>query len=319
MNDSVSSRRRFVVEAAVLAAGSALPGHALAQSEAPKAAMPPPAVADATNLVLRAIPRSGERIAPVGLGTAVVFNVGEDRARRAQLAQVIDALIAGGGKLVDTASTYGRAEEVLGEVVGARNLRARVFLATKLESPDAAELARSLELLRTDSVDLLQLHNVRSGKQSLAAFRDWKARGRCRYVGITSTYHGDFAAVEEVLRRERPEFLQVDYSLDNRIAEERLLPAAQEHGAAVLTALPFGRNRLFRATRDKPLPDFAREIAVTSWAQFFLKFLLGDPRVTAVIPGTADPAHMTDNLGAARGPMPDASLRARMIKYVESL
>jgi len=197
-------------------------------------------------------------------------------------------------------------------------LRDKVFLATKLEAPDAAELKRSLARLKMARVDLLQLHNVRDPQQSLAQFKAWKAQGLCRYIGITSTYHGDFAAIAAVLGREKPDFVQIDYSLDNREAEERILPLAAEVKAGVLTALPFGRGRLFSAMRGKAMPDWAKEFA-GSWAQFFLKFLLADQRVTAVIPGTSNPAHMEDNLGAMRGRLPDPEQRKRMIAFLGSL
>jgi aryl-alcohol dehydrogenase-like predicted oxidoreductase len=268
-------------------------------------------------LVTRAIPSSGERLPAVGLGTANVFATDDDRTRGAAT-QVVRTLVDGGGRLIDTASTYGDAEQVLGRVMTAGGWRDRIFIATKLESPDAAELERSLTRLATRSVDLLQLHNVRDPAQSLARFREWKTRGVCRYVGITSTSHRAFEAVEAVLRREKPDFVQIDYSLDDREAEARLLPLAAEVRAGVLTALPFGRARLFRAVRGKPLPDWAEGFA-QSWAQFFLKYLLGDERVTAVIPGTSDPAHMADNLGAMRGRLPDAGERKRMVEFVQSL
>jgi len=187
-----------------------------------------------------------------------------------------------------------------------------------LEEPDAAELKRSLRRLKTDKLDLLQLHNVDDAKQSLARFRDWKAQGTCRYIGITSTFPRDYPAVEAVLRREKPDFVQIDYSLDNREAEIRILPLAAEVGAGVLTALPFGRARLFRSVRGMTLPDWAQPFAAT-WAQFFLKYLLSDPRVTAVIPGTGNPAHMTDNLSAMRGPLPDPDQRRRMVVFADSL
>ncbi|MGE5337971.1 MAG: aldo/keto reductase, partial [Gemmatimonadota bacterium] len=239
-------------------------------------------------------------------------------AVRARLGEVVRTLIDGGGRIIDTASSYGNAESVLGDLLTA-DVRPRTFLATKLRAPDEQELKQSLARLRTDRVDLLQLHNVRDPGQSLAPFHAWKAQGRCRYVGITSTYHRDFAAVEAVLKREKPDFVQIDYSLDNREVEERLLPAAADNRVAVLTALPLGRGRLFRAVRGKALPDWAMEFDAKSWAQFFLKYLLGDARVTAVIPGTADPTHMADNLGALHGRLPDAALRRRMVEFVESL
>ena len=269
-------------------------------------------------LLAKPIPRSGERVPAVGVGTASVYDTGDEATRR-KAGEVMAALIAGGGRLIDTASTYGDAENVIGDVVAAGALRDRVFIATKLEAPDADELKRSLARLKTEKLDLLQLHNVRDPNQSLSRFRDWQRAGICRYVGITSTFHGDFPAVEAVLRSEAPDFLQIDYSLDNREAEKRLLPLASETRTAVLTALPFGRGRLFRAVRGKDLPDWAKEFGAQSWAQFFLKFLLGDERVTAVIPGTADAAHMIDNLGAGRGRLPDAAMRKRMVAFVEAL
>lgn len=301
------SRRKLMTRAVQLAAASALPMRARAQAD-------PGAL-----LLLRLIPSTGEPLPSVGLGTASAFDVGTDPAKRAELGQVVRTLIAGGGRIIDTASTYGSAESVLGDLLSSDRRRSKIFLATKLEAPDAIELRHSLQQLRTETVDLLQLHNVRNGKQSLAQFREWKAQGICRYVGITSTFHSDFPALEEVLRREKPDFVQFDYSLDNREAEKLLLPLAEQNNVAVLTALPFGRGRLFRAVRGKQLPEWAKEIEVRSWAQFFLKFLLGDARVTAVIPGTADPAHMADNLGAGRGRVPDARLREQMVRFVEHL
>ena len=167
---------------------------------------------------------------------------------------------ADGGRLIDTASTYGDAETVLGDVIAPAGLRDKLFIATKLETPDAAELKRSLTRLKTAKLDLLQLHNARDPQQSLAQFKDWKTQGVCRYIGITSTFHGDFAAVEAILAREKPDFVQIDYSLDDREAEKRILPLAAEVKAGVLTALPFGRARLFRAVRGTAVPDWARRL-----------------------------------------------------------
>ena len=279
--------------------------------------LPYPAAAQPAPLLARAIPSSGERIPAVGLGTAISDFMYRSAAQAAA-GQVIAALLQCGGRLIDTASSYGDAESVIGDVMAAGKLRPKIFVATKLESPDGDELKRSLARLRTDKLDLLQLHNVSDASQSMAKFQDWKAQGLCRYTGITSTYHGDFATVESVLRREKPDFVQIDYSLDDRLAEDRILPAAAEAKAGVLTALPFGHGRLFRSVRGKALPDWAQPFA-QSWAQFFLKYLLADERVTAVIPGTSDPAHMADNLGAMSGPLPDAATRRRMIEFAQSL
>jgi aryl-alcohol dehydrogenase-like predicted oxidoreductase len=293
------TRRTFTA----LAGAVVLAPEAIAQTSAP--------------LVARAIPSTGERIPAVGLGTARVFDTADEETRR-QAGAVVQALIASGGRLIDTASTYGDAEVVLGDVISSGGLRDKLFIATKLEEPDAAELKRSLARLKTAKVDLLQLHNVSNKRQSLAKFRDWKAQGICRYVGITSTFKGDYPAVEAVLRREKPDFVQIDYSLDNRGAERRILPLAAEVKAGVLTAVPFGNGRMFRSVRGKKLPDWAPPFA-NSWAQFFLKYLLADPRVTAVIPGTSDARHMTDNAGAMRRPLPDADQRRRMVAFIRTL
>jgi aryl-alcohol dehydrogenase-like predicted oxidoreductase len=298
------TRRDFIALAAGFGAVSLLPSVATAQT---------------ASLITKAIPSTGERLPAVGLGTAHVFDVGTDPVKRAVLAQVLHNLAAGGGTIIDTASSYGSAEGVVGDLVAQAGLRRKVFIATKLEAPNAEELRGSLQRLHTKQVNLLQLHNVDDPKQTLGQFREWKSEGLCRYIGITSTFHRDYAAVEAVLAREKPDFLEIDYSLDDREAEKRLLPLATEVKAAVLTALPFGRGRLFRAVRGKALPGWAKEFDAGSWAQFFLKFLLGNPAVTAVIPGTANPAHMTDNLGAMRGRLPDPAQRARMIEFLQSL
>jgi aryl-alcohol dehydrogenase-like predicted oxidoreductase len=297
------TRREFtLLPAAGLAAGAGmLPAGTSGQS-----AEPP---------ITRAIPNSGEQLPAVGLGTAQVFDV-DNQPTRQKAAAVVKALLAGGGTLIDTASTYGDAEKVLGTVTA--DVQGKLFIATKLEAPDAKELHRSLARLRTQKVDLLQLHNVIDPRQSLARFREWKAQGLCRYIGITSTFHGTYPALEAVLAHEKPDFVQVGYSLDDREAEKRILPRAAEVKAAVLTALPLGHGSLFRAVRGKTIPDWASGFAA-SWAQFFLKYLLADPRVTAVIPGTADSAHMTDDLSAMRGALPDPDQRRRMAEFVSSL
>jgi aryl-alcohol dehydrogenase-like predicted oxidoreductase len=294
------TRRGF----AALAGGTVLARKALAQN-------------GAAPLIERAIPSSGERLPAVGLGTAQIFDSNDERTQHAA-AQVIGTLAEAGGRVVDTASSYGEAETVLGNAITRAALRDKLFIATKLEEPDAAELKRSLTRLETAKLDLLQLHNVRDPQQSLAQFKAWQAHGLCRYIGITSTFRGDFAAVEAVLGRERPDFVQIGYSLDDREAEKRILPLAAEVKAGVLTALPFGHGRLFRAVRGQAIPDWATGFA-GSWAQFFLKYLLGDERVTAVIPGTSDPAHMADNLGAMRGALPDQEQRKRMAAFIDGL
>jgi len=284
---------------------------------------PADAAADAEPLLARAIPHGGERLPVIGLGTTIVFDVDDDAAKRKACAEVVKTLAAGGGKLIDTAPSYGSAEGVVGDILAETGLRPRMFVATKLEGYDRAsgpgDLKGSLQRLRTRSVDLMQLHNVRDPGQDLAMLREWKAQGFCRYYGITTSFDGAFPAMEAVLRRQKPDFVQINYSLGDREAEKRVLPAAAEVGAAVLTDLPFGRNRLFRAVRGKSVPEWAQPFAGTSWAVFFLKYLIANPAVTAVIPGTSNPAHMADNLGAGRGRLPDAAERRKMVEFIEAL
>jgi aryl-alcohol dehydrogenase-like predicted oxidoreductase len=305
-----ASRRRVLTLGAGLAASVWLPARGKAQT-------------GTSGLIARPIPHSGESLPVVGLGTSQVFEVGDDPACRQACAEVLKTLVAGGGKLIDTAPSYGNAESVVGDLLAATELRGQVFLATKLEDYDrdtgAAQLHASLQRLRTDRVDLMQLHNVGDPRQDLAMLREWKSQGFCGYIGITTSFGGDFDAVEAVLRRHKPDFLQVNYSLADRAAEKRVIPAAAEVGAAVLTDLPFARNRLFSAVRGQKLPDWAGDFEATSWAQFFLKYLLGNQAVTAVIPGTSNAQHMADNLGAGRGRLPDAAQRARMVAFFEAL
>ena len=287
------------------------------------AMLPPLAARAATGSVLsRAIPKGGEMLPVVGLGTAIIFDIAGEQEKIAERRDVIRTMVDGGGKLIDTAPSYGAAEEVLGGILSATGLRDRVFLATKVRvasrDDTIAEMKESLAKLKTPKLDLMQLHNVRDPNQDIGLLREWMAQGVCRYIGITSSFRRDYDAVEAVLRREKPDFFQINYSLADREAEKRLIPLAADVGAAVLTNLPFGRGRLFRATRGKKLPDWAAEFDAGSWAQLLLKYLLGNPAVTAVIPGTDKPQYMVDNLNAGRGRMPDAAQRKRIVELYES-
>ena len=268
----------------------------------------------------RPIPSSGERLPVVGIGTAVIFDYQDDPAKQAARGEVIRRLVAGGGRLIDTAAGYGSAEERLGEIVAELGVRDKLFLATKFSfALPRAEAEASLRRLRTDRVELMQAWNVTDGGYTLDQPRDWKKAGLCRYVGITTSQVRSYDAMAKVLTREKPDFLQVNYSLGALEAEKTLLPAARDVGAAVLVNLPFGRNSLFRKAGNRPLPDFAAEFGARTWAQFFLKFILGHPAVTAVIPGTDKPEYMLDNLDAGRGALPDTAMRRRIVQYWESL
>lgn len=306
------ARRRAIAAAGGAVLSSALPWLA-------------PAAHGAEGPVMtRPIPSSGERLPIVGIGTAVIFDYQNDPAKQAARREVIRTLIAGGGRLIDTAAGYGSAEERLGEIVAELGVRDRLFLATKFSfnlprAEAEASLRASLRRLRTDRVELMQAWNVTDGGYTLDLLREWKRAGLCRYVGITTSQVRSYDAMAKVLTREKPDFLQVNYSLGALESEKTLLPAARDAGAAVLVNLPFGRNSLFRKAGNRPLPDFAAEFGARTWAQFFLKFILGHPAVTAVIPGTDKPEYMLDNLDAARGALPDMAMRRRMVQYWDSL
>jgi aryl-alcohol dehydrogenase-like predicted oxidoreductase len=298
------SRRHLL---ATGAAAAALPGIALAQN-APAAGAP---------ILKRRVTQSGYMLPVVGIGTAIIFDFENDPAKMDQRKQVLRALVAGGGSLIDTAAGYGNAEVTVGQAVAETGLRSQVFIATKFSSRDTREQAEaetkaSLTRLRTNYLDLQQAWNVNDANFSTAQMKAWKAAGTIRHYGITSSMDGAYDALAQVVRREKPEFFQINYSLGDRDAEKVLLPAAQEAGCTVLTNLPFGRNSLFKKVAGKPLPDFAKEIDCTSFAQIFLKYILSHPAVTAAIPGTDTQAYMLDNLNAGRGRMPDAAMRRRI-------
>jgi aryl-alcohol dehydrogenase-like predicted oxidoreductase len=222
-----------------------------------------------TPLIKRPIPHgAGETMPAVGLGTAVVFNAAANSPQRAGAVSVVRALVDNGGTLIDTAPSYGAAEGFVGDILTETALRPRVFISTKLEEyrpgGEAAEAQACLQRLKTDKVDLLQLHNTKNPDQDMGGVNALKAQGLCRYTGVSTTFERDYPATEAIVRRARPDFLEIDYALDNRKAEDRLLPAAVDAGTAVLVALPFGRGRLFRTALGKPLPDWAAEFDCAS-------------------------------------------------------
>jgi diketogulonate reductase-like aldo/keto reductase len=268
------------------------------------------------SLLQRAIPSSGEMLPVIGLGTSRVFN--DASSAREPLEQVVAALAKLGGKLVDTAPAYGQAETVTGEIAAKLKLHDKLFLATKIGTTGKAEgvqqLERSLELLGKKPLDLIQVHNLTDWEVQLATLQEWKKQGRIRYTGITASRNNAHADIARVLEKERVDFVQINYSLMEREAEERVLPLAKERGVAVLVNRPFGRGDLFGRVRGKPLPEWVAEFDCKSWAQFFLKWIVAHPVVTCVIPATSKPHHMEDNMQAGLGRLPDENMRRRMVE-----
>lgn len=273
-------------------------------------------------LVTRPIPSSGERLPLIGIGTARRYDVGTSAEERAPLLEVLRVLPRLGGKLVDTAPSYGAAESVVGDLVAELGNRDQLFLATKVGAgrngveAGLAEMNASLKRLRTDRLDLLQIHNLAGVDEMLPVLRKWKDEGRIRHLGISTSNSRQYEALETIMKREKLDAIQIDYAIDNRLAEERILPLAADRGMAVLTNLPFGRGRVFQAFGDKPVPEWARELGIATWAQFALKWVVSHPAVTSAIPGTAKLEYLRDNLGASRGPMPDAATRKKMAALV---
>jgi aryl-alcohol dehydrogenase-like predicted oxidoreductase len=284
------------------------------------AAQLPPAIAQ-TPLLSRPVPSTGIRLPLVGLGTNR-FRFG-DEAWLARLQDTLAAFVRFGGKVVDTAPAYGESEAVIGSLLAAGGLREQLFIATKVGRERAADgrdsLADSYIALRTPRLDLAQLHNLRGVNSVLPVLREQQAAGHIGHIGITSSSARQYAEMEAIMRRERLDFIQVDYAVGNRGAAARLLPLAAERGMAVLVNLPFGRGAQFRAVGERPLPEWAAEIDCNSWAQVFLKYVLSHPAVTCAIPGSTQAAHVADNLGAARGRLPDAALRQEIARYFDAI
>lgn len=264
----------------------------------------------------RRIPGTGEQLPVIGMGTADTFNVGKSKEERAPQAEVLAMLLQRIPKaVVDTAPSYGNAETVTGDLLQAANARGKVFLATKISSNASRTVEQFTESrmdLHSDSVDLLQVHNLIDWRNNLRILRLVKEQGKTRYIGITHYRDDAHEELAQILRNEKVDFLQVNYSLAERNAEKSLLPLCEERGVAVLVNRPFQDGRLFAAVRGKPLPDWAGEIDCNSWGQLFLKFIVSHPAVTAAIPATSKPKNMADNLGAAFGRMPDTRERARI-------
>lgn len=286
-------------------------------------AMEARAPAAATGLNTSLIPGGGRRVPVIGIGTARRYADPAGAEQLAPLRASIARFAELGGEMIDTAPSYGRAEEVIGRLVEELGVRDKLFLATKVgvdsRAEGVAQIEQSFRNLRTDFIDLIAVHNLRDTANQLAILRDLKAARRIGSLGATTSSDGQYDAFEAMMRREPLDVIQVDYALDNRGAGDRILPLAQEKGLAVMINLPFGRGRLFEATQGRPLPDWAAEIGATTWAQIFLKYIVSHPARPIAIPGMAQVRYVEDNMGAARGPLPDAALRRRMEQYIDAL
>jgi len=271
----------------------------------------------------RAIPRTGEQIPAVGLGTWQVFDVGESEGERAPLRMVLRRFVALGGSVIDSSPMYGESETVVGELAEETGVHDKLFLATKVwttgRQAGIRQMETSMNLLRTGKLDLMQVHNLVDWKTHLKTLRDWKAQGRVRYLGITHYTESAYDDLERAMRAEKPDFVQFNYSIVSRVAERRLLPLARELGIAVLINKPFEKAGLFGTVRGKPLPAWAADFDCASWAQFFLKFILSHPAVTCTIPATSKVKHLEDNMQAGLGRLPEAALREKMAQHVRAL
>ena len=258
----------------------------------------------------------------IGLGTSGVFE-GVSAAERDPLEQVVAALVKRGGRLIDTAPAYGQAETVTGEIAAKLKLQDKLFFATKVGTTGKAEgakqMERSAELLGKKPLDLIQVHNLTDWETQLANLNEWKKQGRIRYTGITASRLSAHADIVRTMEKERVDFVQINYSLMEREAEEGILPLAKERRVAVLINRPFGRGNLFARVREKPLPEWATEIDCKSWAQFFLKWIVAHPAVTCVIPATSNPRHMEDNMRGGLGRLPDEKMRRRMVEAMSAI
>ena len=283
----------------------------------------PAALADASNVIRRKIPSSGEMIPIVGLGTNR-YGVGPAAEERAPLREALVRFHEWGGRVIDTAPSYRTSVSVLGNLIADLGIRDELFLATKVDRDAGrddliAQMQDSARNLETDTIDLMQVHNLRGWENNIPLLQEFKENGRCRYIGITTSRSSQYGEMEKAMRRHDLDFIQVDYSLEQREAAEQLLPMARDRGMAVMLNRTFGGGRIFGAVDNRTLPGWVGELEITSWAQFLLKYALSHPAATVAIPGMTKARHVDDNFGAAQGPMPDAAQRRQMEEFLDAL
>jgi diketogulonate reductase-like aldo/keto reductase len=303
------SRRQFLTTSGAASLMVSLaPGFALAAQSA---------------VIKKSIPSSGERLSVIGLGTSRTFNVDSDSAVTSPLMEVMQAFFNNGGQLIDSSPMYGSAEAVTGALLTRIKNKQHIFTATKVWTNGKREgieqMERSMQRLGVEQIDLMQIHNLRDWQTHIDTLVEWKAEGRIRYIGITTSHGRYHDELEEILLRLPLDFVQLSYNIVNRTAEERLLPIAKEQGIATLINRPYQRGSLFRKVKDKPLPAWSSEFDCASWGQFFLKFIASHPAVTCIIPATSKLRHMIDNMAAGYGRLPDEATRKRMLEYIEIL
>jgi diketogulonate reductase-like aldo/keto reductase len=266
--------------------------------------------------LMRAIPSTGEKLPVIGLGSAVTFDVRPGSPQSKPLADVLSLFVKHGGKLIDSSPMYGFAEGMIGDLATKLRVRSSLFIATKVwtkgKQEGIAQMQRSLERFQTRTIDLMQVHNLADVETQMGSLREWKGKGKIRYTGITHSELKGHAEVERIMKLQKPDFVQINYSLVDRAAAQRILPLAQELRIAVMINRPFGGGGILKVLSSKPLPAWAAEFDCHSWAQFLLKWIVSHPAVTCVIPATNNPQHLEDNMGAGVGRLPDAKTRQRM-------
>lgn len=281
--------------------------------------------AQSQSLLQKKIPSSGESIPIIGIGTARRYEDVKNDAEKGPLRETIRQFQALGGKVIDSSPSYGTAEAVVGELADGLKVGDSLFLATKVSLRNVGreegikQIEESFKKLRTSKIDLIAVHNLRDTDTQLRTLREMKKAGRIRYVGVTTSFDNQYGEFEQVMKKETLDFIQVDYALDNRDAGERIIPLAGDRGMAVMINLPFGRGRLFKAVHGKKLPEWASEFDCQSWPQFFLKYIVSHPAITCAVPGMARPEYVVDNLGAARGRLPDGAMRRKMEQFIDGV
>ena len=311
------TRRAYLKNSALLGAACALPSELLQAFESSK-------------LIRRAIPKSGEELPVVGLGSSATFRQVAGSEDISALQHVLETLFDGGGTVFDTAPSYGASEEVAGRIVQQGGFKKRVFWASKVNvagrgggsaDPQRAreQLERSFRHVGKDPIDLIQVHNLADLETQMPIIEELKADGRLRYIGTTSTRTNNYPVLEQAMRDYPLDFIGVDYAIDNRVSAERILPLAEELGIATLIYVPFGRSRLFSRVSGAELPEWAADFGIDSWGKFFLKYIISHPAVTCVTPATSKPKNMLDNIGAAYGELPDTATRKKMEQFIDAL